>query len=104
MPRRASWAAIMVPEKPPPTIATGTSRSDFIIGPVLRVRRAGFSRLDMLVNAVHRLARTFREPPRHSRVDNRGATSADQLCADLHRSGSVTGPAHSKRAWVLKEH
>src|SRR3954447_14247772 len=95
---------MMVPEKPPPTIATGTSRSDFIIGPVLRVRRAGFARLDVVVDAGHRLARALREPTRHHRVDDRRAASADQLRADPHRTAGVTCPAHPERAWMLDKH
>src|SRR6476646_7215615 len=103
MPRRASWAARIVPEAPPPTIATAVWRSDFVVRPILRVRRAGFARLDMVVDARHRLARGLREATRNDRVDDRGATRADQLGADLHRADAVPRPAHAERARMLTE-
>src|SRR5690349_19631785 len=104
MPRRASWAARMVPEKPPPTIATGTSRSsDFIIGPVLRVGRAGFPRLDMVVDPGHRLPASLGEPARHDRVDEHGAAGADELRADLDCAGAMPSPGHAERPRMLKE-
>src|SRR5215212_10977549 len=99
-PRCASWAARMVPEKPPPMIATGKTRSDFIIGPVLRIGRAGLTALDVVVDAGHRSSASLREPARHDRVDQDGAAGADQFGADLHCADSVTGPGHTQRMGV----
>src|SRR4051812_9674666 len=104
IPRRASWAAIMVPEKPPPIIATGTSRSDFIIGPVLRVRRARFSRLDVLVDAGDGLTAGFGEPPGHGGVNEHCQPGGNQLAADLHGADAVARPAHAERSRMMDEH
>src|SRR5437868_9060697 len=104
MPRRASWAAMMVPEKPPPTIATGTSRSDLIIWPVFRVRGAGLARLDVVVDAGHRLAARFGEPAGHCGVNEHRQPRANQLAADLHRADAVARPGHTERAWMLDKH
>src|SRR4051812_46444302 len=104
MPRRASWAAIMVPEKPPPMIATGTRPSDFIVGPVLRIGGAGFALGHVVVHVGDGLARGLGEPARHDRMDHAGKARADQLAADLHRADAVRGPAHAERARVLDEH
>src|SRR5437763_5704481 len=98
MPRRASCAARIVPENPPPTIATGACRSDFIIGPILRVRRAGLARLYMVVDSGHGPPGGFREPAGHRGMDNRGTAGADQLGADLDRPRTVRRPAHAERS------
>src|SRR5436190_1914597 len=102
MPRRASCAAMIVPEKPPPMIATGT-RSDFIVGPALRVRRARLARLDVIVDSGHGLARGFREPARHGGVHQCGATGADQLRANLHRARAMARPRHPQRTRMIAE-
>src|SRR6185369_4610081 len=103
MPRRASWAARIVPEKPPPMIATGTRRSDFIVGPHVRVFGAGFAGLDVVVDARHRAARGLGEPARHGGMDDGRAARADQLRADLERTCPMTRPRHAERARMLEE-
>src|SRR5256885_4331671 len=103
MPRRASWAAMIVPEKPPPTIATGACRSDFIVRPVLRVGGARFARLDVVVDASHGFSAGLGEPARHDRMDQDRAARADQLGADLDGSGAMAGPSHPKRARMVNE-
>src|SRR3954468_7429216 len=92
----------MVPEKPPPMIATGT-RSDFIIGPALRVRGIRFPRLDVIVNAGDGLACRLGKPSRDRGMDQGGATRADQLGADLDRARTVARPAHPERTRMLDE-
>src|SRR5690348_8072294 len=93
----------IVPDAPPPTIATGTSRSDFVIRPVLRIGGIGLAALDMVVDAGHGPARRIREPPGYRRVDDRRAARPDQLCADLHRARAVAGPSHPERSWMIDE-
>src|SRR5438093_12937867 len=89
MPRRASCAARITPENRPPAIATGTRRSDFIIGPTLRVRRTGLARLDMVVDAGHGSSARFGEPSRNDGVDEHCQARTDQLAADLDRAETV---------------
>src|SRR3954454_11408885 len=103
MPRRASWAARMVPEAPPPTIATAARRSDLVVRPILRVSGAGFARLDMVIDASDGLARGFGEPAWHDCMDNRRASCPDQLGADLEGANAMTGPAHPKRMRVFNK-
>src|SRR5258708_4381497 len=103
MPRRASWAARMVPEKPPPTIATGACRSDFIIRPVLRIRRSSSARLNVVVNARHGLACRLGEDARHHRVYQSRAAGTDQLGADLDCAQPVSRPAHAERSRMFEE-
>src|SRR5689334_5576863 len=103
MPRRASCAAMMVPEKPPPMIATGTGRSNFIIGPVLRIGRGCLAALNMVVDARHRLSGCVREPAGDGRVNERRAAGTQELRSDLHRACAVTRPRHAKRARMLEE-
>src|SRR5438270_9080004 len=67
-PRRASCAARIVPEAPPPTIATG-SRSDFVVRPILRVSGARLAPHHMLVHAGNHLAGSLREEAGNDRVD-----------------------------------
>src|SRR5437763_3198058 len=98
MPRRASCAARIVPENPPPTIATGACRSDFIIGPILRVRRTGLTCLNVVVDAGHGPARRFGEPAWNRGVDDGGAARTDQFGTDLHRPRAMRRPAHAERA------
>src|SRR6185369_7370998 len=103
-PRRASWAARIVPDAPPPTIATGTTRSDFVVRPGLRICSAGFALDHVIVHPLDRLARGLGEPRRNRRMDDAGGARADQLGADLDRADAVTRPAHAQRARVFKEH
>src|SRR5438270_9017592 len=103
MPRRASWAARIVPDAPPPTIATVVERSDFVIRPILRVGRARLARLDMVVDAGDRPPGSLGEPARNDRVNNRRAPSADQLRADRNGAHSMACPAHPKRARMREE-
>src|SRR5215216_3000563 len=97
MPRRASCAARIVPENPPPMIATGT-RSDFIVGPVLRIFSACLAALDMVVDPGHGLSGGLGEQAGHGGVDDCGTTRADQFRADLHRAGAVPRPGHPERS------
>src|SRR5215210_3341111 len=98
IPRRASCAARIVPDAPPPTIATGTRRSDFIIGPHLWVRRPGFALDHMVMHPLDRLAGSLGEPARHHCVDDAGHPRGHQLCADLQRADAMTKPTQAKRA------
>src|SRR3954452_21022562 len=101
--RFASWAARMVPENPPPIMATGTRPSDFIIGPVGRIGGTGFARLDMIVDAGDGPAGGFREPAGDDGVDHRRASGADQLRGNLRRAEPVTAPRHAERMRMLGE-
>src|SRR3954454_21109837 len=103
MPRRASWAARMVPEKPPPMIATGTARSDFIVGPVLRIGRVRLAALDVVVNAGHRSSARLGEPARYDRMDQDRTSRADQFRGDFRGANPMLRPSHSERAWMLEE-
>src|SRR4051794_38407515 len=103
MPRRASWAARMVPDAPPPTMATAFRRSDLVVRPALRVGRARLTALDMIVDASHGPAGGLGEPAGHGGMDDRRQASADQLAADLHRSDPVARPAHAERARMRDE-
>src|SRR5689334_10049997 len=103
MPRRASCAAIMVPEKPPPMIATGTARSDFIVGPVLRIGCARLAALDMVIDPGDRLARRVGEPAWNCRVNERRATGAEQLRTDFDCARAMAGPRHSEGARMFQE-
>src|SRR5690349_3934404 len=85
-------------------IATGPSRSDFIIGPVLRVGRAGFALVHMVVHAGHGLARGLGEPAADRGMNQARATRADELGPDLDGACSVARPAHAKRPWMLSKH
>src|SRR4051794_3010908 len=102
MPLRASCAASIVPENPPPIIATGT-RSDFIIRPILRVRSARLSRVDVVVDPGHGLARGLGEAAGDHRMDHARETRTDQLRANFSCAGAMPCPGHSKRARVLDE-
>src|SRR4051812_37904470 len=101
-PRFASWAARIVPEAPPPTIATGT-RSDLVVRPVLRVLCAGFARDHVVVHAVDRLARGLGEDTRNYRMTDAGETSPYQANADCHRSKAMPRPAHPARSWMIQK-
>src|SRR5919107_6442651 len=103
IPRRASCAARMVPEAPPPTIATAAGRSDLIVRPILRIGRPGFAGLDMIVDSGHRPAGGFAEPTRDHRVHHRRTAGADELRADLDRAPPMATPGHAERSWMLDE-
>src|SRR5436305_1508436 len=100
MPRRASWAARIVPDAPPPTTAT-CPWSDFVVRPVLRVGRARLALHHMLVHAGDRLARGLREQPGHDGVHQARTARSDQPRADRDRANAVVGPGHAKRARML---
>src|SRR4051812_37660316 len=104
IPRRASWAARMVPEKPPPTIATGTRRSDFIIRPVLRISGARSALHHMVVHVRDGLPRSLGEPAGNDGMHETGKPGAHQLRPDLQSAGAMTRPAHSERARMLEKH
>src|SRR5436309_11577061 len=103
IPRRASWAARIVPEKPPPMIATGARRSDFIIRPALRISRARLALLDMVVDAGDRAPGGLGEPAGDRGMNEGGKPGADQLAADPDRANAVACPTHAQRARVLDE-
>src|SRR4051794_18747106 len=103
MPRRASWAARIVPDAPPPTIATCTG-SDFVVRPVLRVGRARLALHHMLVHAGDRLAGGLGEDPGHDGVDQARTARTNQPGADPDGANTVTCPAHPERARMLQEH
>src|SRR3954468_15165694 len=96
MPRPASWAARIVPDAPPPTIATGTRRSDFVVRPVLRICRAGSALRHVVVHVGDRLARRLREHARDDGMDEAGETGTHQPHADGKRADAMSSPAHSK--------
>src|SRR6476661_4198197 len=96
IPRRASCAARIVPENPPPMIATGT-RSDFIVRPILRVLRARLAALDVVVDSGHGLAGGLGEQARHRGMDDCGTAGAAQLRADLYCAGAMPRPSHPER-------
>src|SRR5215218_592481 len=103
MPRFASCAARIVPEAPPPTMATGTCRSDFVVRPCLRIHGAGFALDHVVVHPLDGLARRLREQGRHGRVDEARRPSPDELGPDLHGTDAVPRPGHSKRPRMLDE-
>src|SRR5437763_7590251 len=93
----------MVPDAPPPTIATVVERSDFVVRPVLRVGRARLARLDMVVDAGNRPPGGLGEPAGNDRVNNGRAAGADQLRADRDGAHSMARPAHSQRTRMREE-
>src|SRR5689334_15470217 len=102
MPFRARFAATIVPEKPPPTMATGLS--DFVVRPVLRVLRARFALRHMVVHVGNRLAGGLGEHTRHHCVNDAGAARADEPRANRDSANAVSCPAHPKGAWMFQEH
>src|SRR6185295_9225133 len=102
MPRRASWTARMVPEAPPPTIATGAL--NLVVRPGLRVRRASFALIHVVVHVRDRLSGGLREEARHGGVNDTGEAGADQARTDRDGSHTMTSPAHSERARMFKKH
>src|SRR4051812_13029303 len=102
MPRRASCAATIVPEKPPPMIATGT-RSDVIIGPILRPRRPSPYLLDVMIGFGHPATRGIGPPAWNPGGDQGPQAGADQLEADPHCAPAVLRPADPQRARMLEE-
>src|SRR6187455_221258 len=99
--RRASWAATIVPEKPPPMMAT--SASDIIVGPLLRLARSRPDLLDVIVGFGDGASRRVREPARDEAVDHGRAAGEDQLPADLECSRAMCGPGQSQRPWMFDE-
>src|SRR3990170_2440472 len=100
-PRRASSAANIVPEKPPPTIATAVRRSDLIVGPLLGVGRARLPADHMVVQLHHRPPGGLGEPARHDRMDRAGHARRDHRPRDPHRAQSMLEPGHSERARMV---
>src|SRR5438270_3489909 len=103
MPRRASWAARIVPDAPPPTIATG-ARSDFVVRPVLRVGRARLALHHMHVHSADRSAGGLGEQAGHDGVDQARTARSNQPGADRDCANAVACPAHPERARMLQEH
>src|SRR5687768_5900679 len=103
MPLRASWAATIVPENPPPTIATGFCRSDFIVGPFLGVARATVALLHHAVKPDDCSSGGLREPGRYSRMDDAGGAGANQLGPDPDRASAMTNPSHPEGTRVVGE-
>src|SRR4051794_4005544 len=101
-PRRASWSAVIVPENPPPTIATGTGpvSSDLIIGPV---GAAVLALLHIVVEPHHGPPGGLGEDARDHRVDQAGGVRADHLAADLDRADGMVRPAHAQRLGMIGE-
>jgi hypothetical protein len=88
-------AATIVPENPPPTIATGIRRS--VIGALC------VEILDVVVNSNDGVRCGFAEYSRDSGMDQCSAAGADQLESDFHCAGSVASPAHPERPWMFEE-
>src|SRR5512132_2208468 len=103
MPLRARCAATMVPENPPPTIATGRCRSDVIVRPLLRVLRPHAPLLDVVAEVDNLPACRFGEPARYNRVNQACTPYSQQLEADLGRSGAMLSPRHPERSWMVRE-
>src|SRR6476646_50755 len=103
MPRRASCTARMVPEAPPPTIATG-NRSDFVVRPSLRICGAGLSLVHMVVHVRDRLAGGLGKDPWNDSVHYAGETGSDQPGADCSSADAVPSPAHPERTRMFQEH
>src|SRR6185437_16059246 len=103
IPRLASCAARIVPENPPPMIATGTRRSDFIVRPILRIRSVRFAAHHVLVHPVDGLASGLGKPPGHCRMDQAGETGSDELGRDNDGPCAMRRPAHAERARMLEE-
>src|SRR5438874_12627924 len=99
MPRRASCAARIVPENPPPMMAT----SDFIVGPIARVSGAGFPLRHMIVHVSNGFAGGLGEPRGNNRMDQAGRARADKASTDRDRADAMPQPAHAERTRVLKE-
>src|SRR5947208_1795968 len=102
MPRRASWAARIVPDAPPPTIATGT-RSDFVVRPVLRICGARFAPHHMIVHAADRLPGGLRKDSWNNRMNETGEARSDETHADAESTDAVPRPAHAQRARMFQE-
>src|SRR4051794_10056189 len=103
MPRPASWAARIVPDAPPPTIATGTRRSDFIIRPVLRIGRISLAGLDVIVDPRDRLSGSLGEPPRHDCMNQAGGAGTKQRRPDGHGPNPMLRPTHAERTRMVDE-
>src|SRR5205085_3572012 len=104
IPFRASWAATMVPEKPPPTMATGESPSDFVVRPVLRIGSACFALRHMVVHLGDRLSGGLGEHTGHDRMDDACTASANQSRTDCDCADPVARPAHPERTRMFQEH
>src|ERR671912_2317598 len=102
-PLRASCAATIVPEKPPPMTATGRRRSDFIVRPFVRILRARLALHHDVMKAQNGAAGGLSEPYRYNGVNDAGCARADQLGPDLHGPGTMARPAHSQRARMVGE-
>ncbi|MDQ3246423.1 MAG: hypothetical protein M3Q52_05955 [Pseudomonadota bacterium] len=91
----------MVPENPPPTIATGAGRSDFIIRPVLWIGSARFALGHMGVEPFNGPARSLREPSWNNSVNKTGRPGTHHLGSDLSRADAVIPPTHAQDQRVL---
>ena len=93
---RASCAARIVPEAPPPTIATVTRRSDLVVRPRLRIRRTRPPAGHVIVHVGDGLARRLGEHPRHDRMNQPRKPCADQASADHDGARPVGRPSSSR--------
>src|SRR6476469_7420157 len=84
-------------------MATGTRRSDVILGPVLRLRRSRPYLLDVIVGLGYPAPRGICAPAWNSCMDQCRQSSADQLEADPDRAAAVPRPAHPERTRMLEE-
>src|SRR5215207_9341412 len=96
MPRRASCAATMVPEKPAPTMATGASRSNVIVRPLLRIARPRLDLLDVIIGLGDSAAGRVGEPAGDDAVDQSREPGTDQLEPDPDCSRAMLRPAQSE--------
>src|SRR5690349_4092102 len=102
-PCRANWAAKIVPDAPPPTIATFAWPLDFVVRPGLRICGASFALGHMVVHVRDGLAGCLSENARHDRMDDASKPGADQPAANCHCSDAMSCPAHPERARVFQE-
>src|SRR4051812_5521244 len=102
-PRRASWAATIVPENPPPIMATGVRCSDIIVGPLLRLARSGADLLHVEIGLGDDAPRCVGEPAGDDAVNHCRQPGADQPEADLQRARAMLEPAQPERARMIGE-
>src|SRR5688572_14317077 len=100
-PLRTRCAAAIVPEKPPPTIATSTRLSDLIVGPGRRVGGAGLALGHMLVKIDDGPPGGLGKQARHHGMDQARHAGADHARANAQRANPMARPAHAERPWML---
>src|SRR5438270_11611533 len=100
MPRRASCAARIVPDAPPPTIATW-KRSDFVFRPMLRVCRAGPAPHHMIVHGGYCSSGGLPEKPWNDGMHEAGESGREEPYGDGGGAHAVRCPAHPEGARVF---